>query len=385
MKNIILLVIILPFLTSCNDKIQENDRLNSPEALTQTEYDMAKSYLDVNTIPQLPVEAWFLAAREFEHNNKDITDSAQYFTDLSEYLDTRLTELFPQEAYIGMMADIENYYDNFLVVQNFENDGIQDTIFEVNEFDNSMFFLEFDSIIVEHDLHSWGPDADSYLSYFYGLDTMANVTYTNRVSLDDLFTYADNNSLSTSSGKVLISPWLMRTSLRAGAYLVKAAIVLPLGRYYCNWETKQKFGLNSISEVGSKPANAFQHSFTSFVYRLHLGWASSQFAMWQHEYFGGNPCNQRHIDLHNNKVGNLTRYWRYRGSLLTSKYFLPVFANNAFLFITHTTTGTPGYTFGVDKEFDWSAYISTQRGSQDCKTCKKDRKGISQFFIYIEQ
>jgi len=24
-------------------------------------------------------------------------------------------------------------------------------------------------------------------------------------------------------------------------------------------------------------------------------------------------------------------------------------------------------------------------GSQDCKTCKKDRKGISQFFIYIEQ
>ena len=76
MKNIILLVIILPFLTSCNDNIQENDRLNSPEALTQTEYDMAKSYLDVNTIPQLPVEAWFLAAREFEHNNKDITDSA---------------------------------------------------------------------------------------------------------------------------------------------------------------------------------------------------------------------------------------------------------------------------------------------------------------------
>ena len=117
MKNIILLVIILPFLTSCNDNIQENDRLNSPEALTQTEYDMAKSYLDVNTIPQLPVEAWFLAAREFEHNNKDITDSAQYFTDLSEYLDTRLTELFPQEAYIGMMADIENYYDNFLVVK----------------------------------------------------------------------------------------------------------------------------------------------------------------------------------------------------------------------------------------------------------------------------
>ena len=56
-------------------------------------------------------------------------------------------------------------------MQNFENDGIQDTIFEVNEFDNSMFFLEFDSIIVEHDLHSWGPDADSYLSYFYGLDT----------------------------------------------------------------------------------------------------------------------------------------------------------------------------------------------------------------------
>ena len=47
------------------------------------------------------------AAREFEHNNKDITDSAQYFTDLSEYLDTRLTELFSQEAYIGMMADIE--------------------------------------------------------------------------------------------------------------------------------------------------------------------------------------------------------------------------------------------------------------------------------------
>ena len=76
MKNIILLVIILPFLTSCNDNIQENDRLNSPEALTQTEYDMAKSYLDVNTSPQLPVEAWFLAAREFEHNNKDITDSA---------------------------------------------------------------------------------------------------------------------------------------------------------------------------------------------------------------------------------------------------------------------------------------------------------------------
>ena len=141
----------------------------------------------------------------------------------------------------------------------FRNDGIQDTIIEVNEFDNSMFFLEFDSIIVEHDLHSWGPDADSYLSYFYGLDTMANVTYTNRVS----FTIYSPMLITIHFRQVQAKCLLMANENFARWSLPsKAAIVLPLGRYYCNWETKQKFGLNSISEVGSKPANAFQHSFT---------------------------------------------------------------------------------------------------------------------------
>ena len=94
------------------------------------------------------------------------------------------------------------------------------------------------------------------------------------------------------------------------------------------------------------------------------------------EVVGSNPIFS---NLHNNRIGYLSKYKDFRDKQNLGKMSYSAFATNVY-------TYTSDLNNGVDWESKWQFLDDTNKKSQDCKDCKSDRKTISKStFIYIDK
>ena len=203
-SSLFVMIITTLVLYSCKKEIAD------PEMFTQSEYETALSFLENANPPKIPYEGCILAMREYEYQNQEITDSAQRFTGMLNYLDTRLNELFPDIVYPGFMDEMQQLYENFKLVRSFEisPDSMYDTYSNPTVLEGYQSFETLYSEMRIAEIDEENPDDIHYTNYLRGLDSLSQRTYSNRVSLQELTDYATTYSQQSSgSGKTLLSPW----------------------------------------------------------------------------------------------------------------------------------------------------------------------------------
>ncbi|MGY8913368.1 MAG: DUF6973 domain-containing protein [Flavobacteriales bacterium] len=383
-SSLFVMIITTLVLYSCKKEIAD------PEMFTQSEYETALSFLENANPPKIPYEGCILAMREYEYQNQEITDSAQRFTGMLNYLDTRLNELFPDIVYPGFMDEMQQLYENFKLVRSFEisPDSMYDTYSNPTVLEGYQSFETLYSEMRIAEIDEENPDDIHYTNYLRGLDSLSQRTYSNRVSLQELTDYATTYSQQSSgSGKTLLSPWTSYLTLVNPINWVRGISGLIFHKKIDSLvlkfaEQPDFFG----SHINQSPSNAFKHSLTAMLYRNYFGAAAADFAMWKHEYTGGNECRDMHMDLHNNDMGGFYKYYAFRKPLTTLWWKNKKFAERVRDYIQDENNGV--LVNGAFLGDDWSARIDT-KGSKDCEDCKEDRKkkryGITKKkYIYLK-
>lgn len=357
---------------------------------TQSEYEVAIDYVNSHDLPTFPIEAIFLAKREFAFQNENISDTETYNENLASYLEARLLELFPGIASPGFMEAIADYNEQLDIIDEYEASQEGDTIQEDIEYGflelSNTFQEELDFYDIPQGLFQ---QLDEKISYFRRIDTLANRTYENRASYLELEGLALAHSpYLEGSGKVVIAPWIVLVApyviWKTVNGVVKTANSMESTAEFladiADIHTVLKYGVNTISDVDNKPGNACRHILTSMYFRTKWSRSIARMAMTKHENNRiNNPCNERHMDLHNNRIGYLSKYKDFRDKQNLGKMSYSAFATNVY-------TYTSDLNNGVDWESKWQFLDDTNKKSQDCKDCKSDRKTISKStFIYIDK
>lgn len=363
---------------------------SEPELTTQSQYDAAYLYLENVSPPLVPYEAAILAIREYEYNNQDITDSATRFAGMQTYLDTRLNELFPDIVYPGFMDDMQVLYENFKIMNSIEKnlDTLDNSYSNPNDLSG---YQPFDSLYQK--LHYDEMDAEfpsmlSLTNYLRDLDSLSQRNYSNRASLQELIDLASNYNLGGSgSGKVTLAPWTSYFVLVNPINWVRGVAGIFLEKKDREFVAKMMDDPNYFGgHVNQSPSNAFKHILTAMLYRTNYSAAASDFAMWQHEWYGGNQCLDLHMDLHNNDVGGWHKYYSFRKPWTTWWWKRKKFAERVRDYVKDENNGV--YVNGAYLWDEWKDRTDL-KGSQDCKDCKDDRKnkryGITKKkYIYLK-
>ena len=259
-------------------------------------------------LPKFPVEALHILEREYTHQSS--TNGRAENLTLDEYIEQRLIELFPDEAYLGMLEETADLieeltldYEKYLADLEAYEIAISAEIFEEDE------FVPFTSLEEEIELTDMTQEE---IAYFMELEAIA--------SADDLITGEELNDLldnSASSGRSdggILEIWAV---LNVGGVPGVAGLAtwrILQARSRAEQRAGEFYpGNTSAGERG----DAFRHIFVSMHLRRYLtrvgAWAVMGAVEANRDLRRTNTPRDRQMDLHNNKIGRDTRYRQFRG------------------------------------------------------------------------
>lgn len=278
LKHISLLILALVF-ASC--RIQQR-ALNTAVSTTNT--------ADTTVIPLLPAEAIYLIGQEYLAIHDSTTDkyhtprAAQVRRDsttMAQYLDQRLTELYPDRAYPGYVAKVSRWAEMLIRREMPASATIRSDIgAELPHAANAA-----ESALMEHT-----PEEKARLTLLNTLATQAS--FADRTTLDTLHT----DSFEEEHLAITIMLWygprmfyrVMQSKARAEH----------LARHY--------YGENTNS---GKRGDAFKHIYVNTLLRRYTGRLMSWLVMdvyWENANPNA-PCDH-YMDLHNNQIGRNSHY-----------------------------------------------------------------------------
>ncbi len=255
---------------------------------------------------------------------------------LSEYMEMRLMELYPQKVFKGMIThfDAQNIYD---LIEKEAKIEIPDDSYKELSFIKAPGTEETDQIhpfISVEDEISYMNMTPKETEKYMALNKLASSG--KFAELSDFKKIAQNED----STFVDLEPEDISLYLKENVFLSTMLFVSP-GAYLgfrvklCKERAvslaKQHYG----SDINcGKKGDAFKHLYISMMLRRYLSEDMSYMIMdlfWENQ--GNNsPCD-KYMDLHNNYVGRHTQYQQFRGSFLKDMYNWESWANNIHQFV----------------------------------------------------
>lgn len=339
MKKIISIFTIFAFvLTSCNEnevEIKQNIKEPIPPMFT-------------SKLPSFPAEVLFVLGREYE-TIKDGTSekiSAQKINSvisnidkmtLNQYVENRLIELYPEEAYVGLASDME--VEGLQTIEVYENYLAQLKLYELSigiVTDTEPPTPEFTSIENEIELMSMTQEEE--ISY-RRLNSLA--IKSDFATLDDFNDILYNTRYSSGNQKVSQAVW---------GWITAAGIVV-LGTYavirakICRERAEKKqiefYGGPGITLNSGTQNDAFRHIYVSMMLRRYLtepfAWAIMDL-YWENAN-ENKPCD-KYMDLHNNYLGRHSKYWTFRGKWLSDMYDWKLWGERVKTFVNTSTNSS---------------------------------------------
>lgn len=279
--------------------------------------------IEQSKLPSFPAVVLYVVGREFEtvkdgtSKKKEIThkgiDKNIHELSLNQYIDYRLIELYPDDAYIGLADDMEV-------------EGMQ-TLQQYEEYLDKLKVYE-QQLGIYHEPEPPLPTFTNLEEEVLLLDLTyeeerqlrnLNLLATNPefATLDDFNAFFSANKTLNIDQKTIIPTWGWIAAggvVVIGTYAVIRAVI-------CKNRAleKQKVYYTNLSS-GSK-SDAFKHIFVSMMLCRYLSQPTAWLIMdvfW--ETAGGNyPCD-KYMDYHNNYIGRRSQYNTFRGSWWSDMY-----------------------------------------------------------------
>lgn len=334
MKRMLFFIVVGLCLYSCRAK----------QMLPQTPVAETTPIVEVDTtkIPEFPAEVVYLLAREYEalHDEtkqKYHTEVAKSVREdsasMSDYLEKRLIQLYPNLAYKGMMKKLTFLSQN-IIPEKRKKEFSQPTI-EFN-FSKKNSTESFHAYISDDDEVRFMNMTDEEEKIYRALNALADDSLF--FSLRDLQQLAIGDSASQAKRELLsdsISLFLKENLTiplilsGGGSYIFYRIMQSKARAEYVSehfYPEKTKYGMQG---------DAFRHIFVNVMLKRYTTEALAWLVMdiyW--EKVGNNaPCDLL-MDLHNNNVGRAAQYQTFRGKY---PYDWQQWANNIERFINDTT------------------------------------------------
>ena len=326
MKHLILpLILFLAIFAGCKTKSKlQTQTLPEDNTVLQDTTEMA---LD-NAVLMYPAQALYVIGREYEeladstsaksnsaHGQKIITQNLS----LSQYMEMRLLELYPQKAFQGIMADFDLGKLSRHLPGNNQNVTFGAT--ELASISPSLGmaqaepFYQFVSLEDEVNFLNMSPrELDKYLTLNKLASNEKFATLADFEKIKDSIPpdIPDNDKIFMTEENIYLSYLLFATG---GGYLVYRVLVSKERAM-----SKAQYYYGSATDCG-QPGDAYKHLLVNVLLRRYLSESAARLVMddfWEN-YEINCPCD-RQMDLHNNHVGRNTQYNHFRGDFWKDRY-----------------------------------------------------------------
>ncbi|MBQ8760174.1 MAG: hypothetical protein IJZ06_01980 [Bacteroidales bacterium] len=255
-------------------------------------------------LPIFPFEVLYVVCKEYEsvedgtsskstYNNRQILSYTK-----SEYAESRLIDLYPDKAYVGIVEDSQDFYDSVINVYNsypYLEESTGYGINGVNPQDEELVYISDENETV---ILNMTANETSILESMNNLARMRSFA-----TLDDIFKASGNSVMLTE--KIDWALWGTIAVIFGGGAYVYERIMLCEQRAY---EKEAEHYRNDIVK-----GDAFRHIFVNVMLRRYLSRTAAYMIMDViYENINPNPPCHRYMDWHNNYVGRVTKYSTFR-------------------------------------------------------------------------
>lgn len=286
------LLVLLFVLLGCQDDNPEKTILQEPNEPTFSA-----------DLPKFPAVAIHIIEREYAlHSNKP--NGRTLGLTLDEYLEQRLLELFPDQAYAGMIEEtratiglLTEEYNQYVIERNAYETSIGADVVEADEY---VPFTTLDAEIVLTEM------TQDEIDLFQELESFASAD--EPIDLETMQSITENPNGRVSGGVITTASILFVPSVAWRVLQSKNRAEQKAAEYFP--------GLTDPGEIG----DAFRHIFVSMHLKRYItepaAWAVMGGVEARRDLDGTNLPRDRTMDLHNNKIGRNTKYGSFRDKRL---------------------------------------------------------------------
>ena len=314
----ILFLVVVSLFSAC-EKTQ-NTPLNKPTPPT----------ISVENIATFPSYSIHILEREYLHQ-KTMEGQRVATLTLSEYIEARLLELYPDIAFEGMLDYYSDLYEQYeaeyqLYLQ-------EEALYEASigiEPQPVDEYVPFTTLEAEIELTGMTQEE---IDLFLALEEIAQSDPPVSIEVLDSLLNAEGERLSQPIFHFGAVPF-------AVGFMPQHAFRILQSKNRAESRTTQYYDGNYGS--GQK-GDAFRHIFVSMHLRRYIGRSSANFVTILYEIKGiiegtNTPANM-HMDLHNNYIGFHSKYSHFRGHWAWDKYNWGNWARNVRDFVNNSSNG----------------------------------------------
>ena len=276
------------------------------------------------SLPSFPAVTLHIIDREYEIHKND--QGFNYTKD--EYFEYRLLELCPDSAYEGLMDDASEEYETNM--QNCENylDSLQAWA-DSNNVDSILIeeeFPDFSNIEDETDIMDMTEDeADEWEQ----LEDIASEPFEQRIMKEELdsLIFGQNHVPYRMAASEIIA--LTAVVIKAGISIYRVIMV-----YKRSYDKLDEWYKPINKDDPGYRGDAFKHCFMSMQLQRYFATNIAIILTEGWEIIHKNPqYRDTYMDRHNNYVGMIFKYWKFRGNPLTHIYDWEQWALNTMSWI----------------------------------------------------
>jgi hypothetical protein len=284
----------------------------------------------LKSFPTFTTFAVHILEREFL--NQKALDSERVATlNLNEYIEARLLELYPDQAYEGMMDYYSDLQEQYILEYELylQEEAIYDASIgiEPDVEDEIVPFTTLEAEIEYSALSEEEVDLFLQLEEIALMDPPADI-----VVLDSL--------LNADGGRLAQQVISLSTFMLIIGNVPYTAFRLLLARKRAESKTEEFY--NNNSKPGQK-GDAFRHMFLSMYLKRYLGRSMASYIMHMYELYtyakGENNPPNMFMDLHNNYIGYRSKYGYFRARTVWDLHRYWVWASRVRSYVNHSTNG----------------------------------------------
>lgn len=360
-----ILTVVLVTMQSCKKEELENSNIETKEYgdgqdllrnfELESDADIMPPILSCN-LPIFPFEVLYVVCKEYEsvedgtsakstYNNRQILSYTK-----SEYAESRLIDLYPDKAYVGIVEDSQDFYDSVVNIYNSYPYLEESTGYGINGIapqDEELVYISDENETV---ILNMTANEIAIFSSMNGLARMEDFA-----TLDDIFK-ASGNAMTLQQGKF--------------NWVLPGMLAVIIGSYaYNRAKLCQERALSKESEYypsGTAKGDAFRHIFVNVMLRNDLSKLMAYLIMdVYYETFNSNPPCHLYMDWHNNYVGRVSKY-----SNLRAGNNWETWGNNVKNYVNNTNNGV----------------YKSWTNSTPKKTVRKEEKNVDdKKYIYLHE
>ncbi len=331
-KTLLMIILIFSFIACETDsEVRFNENQIQPEelALKAPEEPIFTTNLK---IPVIPITSIHIIQREYFYKYKNNPNQANTISEL-DYLENRLIELYPEVMYKGLLHEIRKEVEQFLEVYNVY-------LLEQRKYEKALG-LELETSIKNAPVSDSIEEEAQYMSM--SQTETDNFKILEKYSKKDVLVTREELDVISKNSKVNIG------------ILGSVAGVLGIGTYrvFQSWNRAVDLSEEFYTDTsaGTK-GDAFRHIYVSLHLKRYLSQPISAAIMGANEVINSNDYDgDKAMDLHNNKLGRVTRYRQFIGAFFADRNNWRKWGRNIRDFLNGPCeNGIP-----MDRMYNWSS------------------------------